>query len=280
MKYHHLISLILLLKIILLHNLTMGQTNYKIYGHRGCRGLYPENTITGFEKAIELGVDGIEIDVVVNKDSQLIISHEPFIDTNYCIVLKSSSENLNIYKMNLDEIRKIDCGSKVLNRFPQQEKTVERKPSFKEFESHFNNYDGEILFEIKCEPKLIGKYYPEYKSYANFIYNETINSKLINNITFMSFDVNILNELHKRIPDSKYVLLLDSYNIEKIESLNFKEVTLGINHEFLDLETIHIIKNKHYKIYAWTVNSKDKFEKLVAEGVEGIITDYPNIITK
>lgn len=96
----------------------------------------------------------------------------------------------------------------------------------------------------------------------------------------MSFDVNILNELHKRIPDSKYVLLLDSYNIEKIESLNFKEVTLGINHEFLDLETIHLIKNKHYKIYAWTVNSKDKFEKLVAEGVEGIITDYPNIITK
>ena len=101
MKYHHLISLILLTNIILLHNLTMGQTNYKIYGHRGCRGLYPENTITGFEKAIELGVDGIEIDVVVNKDSQLIISHEPFIDTNYCIVLKSSSENLNIYKMNL-----------------------------------------------------------------------------------------------------------------------------------------------------------------------------------
>ena len=90
MKYHHLISLILLPNIILLHNLTMGQTNYKIYGHRGCRGLYPENTITGFEKAIELGVDGIEIDVVVNKDSQLIISHEPYIDTNYCIVLKLS----------------------------------------------------------------------------------------------------------------------------------------------------------------------------------------------
>ena len=96
----------------------------------------------------------------------------------------------------------------------------------------------------------------------------------------MSFDVNILNELHNRIPNSKYVLLLDNYDIEKIEYLNFKEVILGINHEFLDLETIRLIKKKYYKIYAWTVNSKNKFEKLVAEGVEGIITDYPNIITK
>ena len=69
-----LISLILLPTILLLHTLTMGQTNYKIYGHRGCRGLYPENTVNGFKKAIELGVDGIEFDVVVNKDSQLIIS--------------------------------------------------------------------------------------------------------------------------------------------------------------------------------------------------------------
>ena len=49
----------------------------QIYGHRGCRGLLPENTIAGFEKALELGSDGIEWDVVVNKENKLIISHEP-----------------------------------------------------------------------------------------------------------------------------------------------------------------------------------------------------------
>ena len=75
--------------------------------------------------------------------------------------IKSSSENLNIYKMNLDEIKKL-IAEEVLNRFPQQEKIIERKPSFKEFESHFINYKGEILFEIKCDPKLIDKYYPNY----------------------------------------------------------------------------------------------------------------------
>jgi glycerophosphoryl diester phosphodiesterase len=45
------------------------------YGHRGCRGLMPENSIQSFQKAIELGVDGIEVDVVVNKERQLVISH-------------------------------------------------------------------------------------------------------------------------------------------------------------------------------------------------------------
>ena len=45
----------------------MGQSEYKIFGHRGCRGLYPENTIVGFQKAIQMGVDGIEFDIVLNK---------------------------------------------------------------------------------------------------------------------------------------------------------------------------------------------------------------------
>ena len=61
----------------------MGQ-KMQIYGHRGCRGLLPENTIVGFKKALDLGADGIEWDVVVNKEKKLIISHEPYIDTLYC----------------------------------------------------------------------------------------------------------------------------------------------------------------------------------------------------
>ena len=100
--------------------------------------------------------------------------------------------------MNLDEIKKIDCGSKDIKSIsPTRLKKSNKNPHFKEFESHLENYNGEILFEIKCQAKFMNKYYPEYKSYANLIYNETINSPLINNITFMSFDVNILNEIYK-----------------------------------------------------------------------------------
>ena len=53
---------------LLFSSAIMGQGKYKIFGHRGCRGVYPENTIEGFKKAISFGVDGIELDVVVNKN--------------------------------------------------------------------------------------------------------------------------------------------------------------------------------------------------------------------
>ena len=90
---------------IIFSSTIMGQNEYKIFGHRGCRGLYPENTIIGFQKAIKMGVDGIEFDVVVNKNLQLIISHEPYIDTSYCISNLNQEHSLNIFEMSLDEIK-------------------------------------------------------------------------------------------------------------------------------------------------------------------------------
>ena len=121
----------------------MGQSEYKIFGHRGCRGLYPENTIIGFQKAIKMGVDGVEFDVVINKNLQLVISHEPYIDTSYCISNLDQKHSLNIFEMELDEIKKIDCGSKYIDRFPNQIKKKEQKPTFEELEKKLKNYKGE-----------------------------------------------------------------------------------------------------------------------------------------
>ena len=52
----------------------------EIFGHHGFSGVYPENTLIGFQKAIGLGVDGIELDIVVNKDLDLVISQEPYME--------------------------------------------------------------------------------------------------------------------------------------------------------------------------------------------------------
>ena len=109
----------------------MGQSEYKIFGHRGCRGIYPENTIEGFKKAIAFGVDGIELDVVVNKNQELVISHESYIDTNYCLTNKIDTESLNIYKMNISEIQDIDCGSKFVKEFPNQLKVKKKNQLIK-----------------------------------------------------------------------------------------------------------------------------------------------------
>ncbi len=266
---------------ILLSSAIIGQNEYKIFGHRGCRGIYPENTINGFKKAIALGVDGIELDIVVSKNQELIISHESYIDTNYCLTTKLDEKNLNIYKMNVTEIQKIDCGSKFIKEFPSQLKVKEKKPTYKEFKKELNNYNGDILFEIKCEYNLVNEYFPEYENYARIVFEETRYSKHLDNIYFMSFDFRILNELFKIMPNSKYIYLSSNKDFrQEMKLLNFDPVGVGIDFNLISQEIIDFIHNKKQIIYGWTINDEENSKTLTSMGIDGVITDYPNIIKK
>ena len=60
-----------------------------IYGHRGCRALYPENSLEGFQYTLELGVQGIELDVVISNDEKVVVSHEPWMHKSYCMTPKN-----------------------------------------------------------------------------------------------------------------------------------------------------------------------------------------------
>ena len=274
-----LYSLILL--SLLLSSLIMGQGEYKIFGHRGCRGIYPENTIEGFKKAISFGVDGIEFDVVVNKNQELVISHESYIDTNYCLTNKLDNDSLNIYKMINAEIKKIDCGSKFVKEFPNQLKVKERKPTFKEFKKELNEYNGDILFEIKCEYNLVNEYFPEYENYAKIIFKETRYSKQLDKIYFMSFDYRILNELFKIMPNSKYIYLSSNKEFEQeMKFLNFEPYGVGLDYNIISQKIIDFVHNKKQVIYGWTINDKENSKTLTSMGLDGVITDYPNIIKK
>ena len=259
----------------------MGQSEYKIFGHRGCRGVYPENTIEGFKKAIEFGVDGIELDVVVNKNQELVISHESYIDTSYCLTNKIDNESLNIYKMNISEIQDIDCGSKFVKEFPNQLKVKEKKPTYKEFKKELIDYQGDILFEIKCDYDLVNEYFPDYEKYAKIIFEETRFSRHFDNIYFMSFDYRILNELFKIMPNSKYIYLSSNKEFEKqMKLLNFEPFGVGIDFNIISQKIIDLVHNKKQVIYGWTINDEENSKSLTSMGLDGVITDYPNIIKK
>src|SRR5688572_21558949 len=89
---------------------------FDLQGHRGARGLKPENTIPSFLIALDSGVTTIEMDVVITKDKQVILSHEPWIESEIClkpdssIITKAQGVKLNIYKMTYDEVKQYDCG--------------------------------------------------------------------------------------------------------------------------------------------------------------------------
>ena len=276
LKLYFIITLFLLLSLAV-----MGQNEYKIFGHRGCRGIYPENTIKGFKKAILLGVDGIELDVVVNKNQELIISHEPYIDTNYCLTSKVNEESLNIYKMNVSEMQEIDCGSKFIKKFPNQLKVKERKPTYKEFKEELIDYQGDILFEIKCNYKLVNEYFPDYENYAKIIFEETRYNKHLEKIYFMSFDFRIINELFKIMPNSKYIYLSSNKEFrQEMKLLNFEPFGVGLDYNIINQEIIDFVHNKKQVIFGWTINDEENSKTLTRMGLDGVITDYPNIIKK
>lgn len=115
------------------------QPTVDVQGHRGCRGLMPENTIPAFIHALALGdsaqgVTTLELDVVVSQDQQLVVSHEPFLSHLICIgpegekITAAQEKEYNLYQMPYEQIRQCDCGSQKHPRFPEQQPMAAPKP--------------------------------------------------------------------------------------------------------------------------------------------------------
>ena len=107
---------------------------FDVEGHRGCRGLMPENTIPAMLKALDLGVTTLELDVVITKDNKVLVSHEPWFESEITTkpdgsFIKPGEEmQYNIFQMNYEEIVKYDVGMKPHPRFPRQQKIKAIKP--------------------------------------------------------------------------------------------------------------------------------------------------------
>ena len=259
-------------------------TKPEIYGHRGFRGKYPENSILGFQKAIELGISGIELDVVVNKDSQLVISHEPFFQKEYC--LDSTGHNIetendfNIYHLTQKEIELFDCGTKPYSKFSGQLKTKTIKPLFQTFVEQVDLKHAIVLFEIKSDPKEIGVSQPNIDEYVKIILDELSHFQYKSKIRIMSFDAEILEQIHQKDPSYQiiYLTYLPKSPNSFLKKLSFRPFALGMYYPTINGKTAKILHQKNIKLFSWTVNEIKQKEKMMKLGVDGIITDFPDIL--
>jgi glycerophosphoryl diester phosphodiesterase len=255
-----------------------------IFGHRGCRGILPENTLESFNKALEYEIDGIEWDVVVNKDKQLVISHEEYMDKNYCLdpkgnVIKDEKSH-SIYRMTQEEIELYDCGTKEYSKFPQQQHFKAHKPLVQEAFDKIDFKGKIILFEIKSEKKLYGKEQPYPEEYVDLILNEVKNFEYKSQIIFMSFDPKILELLNTKAAEFNLVYLHEGIGIspkKMLSQLNFKPYALGIYSKFITSKTVLKAHRQEVKVFAWTVNKDNEFNRLLETKLDGIITDFPNL---
>jgi glycerophosphoryl diester phosphodiesterase len=263
-------------------------------GHRGCRGLYPENTIPGFLKAIDLGVTTLEMDLVITKDKKVILSHEPFFNheittlPNGEYVSESNERELNIYEMVYSKVKKYDVGQKVHPRFLQQQKIKANKPLLTEVidsvEMHAKTNNKQPLFyniETKIQPQTDNVYHPEPQEFVDLMMAVILEKKIQNRVIVQSFDSRSLQYLHQKYPSIKTALLVEAFDkksFEKqIEDLGFTPTIYSPAQELVDLNLVQECRSKKIKLIPWTVNDLETIRRFVALGVDGIITDYPNL---
>lgn len=267
--------------------------NFDLQGHRGARGLLPENTLQAFEKALEIGVNTVELDVVITKDKKVLVSHEPWLNADICLdakgnrIPKAEEMKYNIYGYNYDEIKNIDCGSIGNPSFESQEKIKTSKPLLTEVIglveafSAKNNVPVAYNIEIKSDPRGDKLFHPTPSEFSDLVV-ETLKSKNIkNDVTIQSFDVRVLKYLNEKYPS--YTLSYLVYNKEvkpSLELLGFTPKIYSPEYKSLTKEIIEELHKKNMKVIPWTVNDEKEMKKLLDWEVDGIITDYPNLAKK
>ncbi len=262
-------------------------------GHRGCRGLRPENSLPAFLYALEFPeVVTLELDLAVTKDGQLIVSHEPFFNPVICrlpqgdSISRKDAEKYRIYEMTASEVSAFDCGSWGNVRFPDQQKMKTYKPTLKEVviavREKFPQKAATIRWniEIKSQASWDGVLTPPVAEFAQLVHAEIVALGISKQCTVQSFDIRALQSMQAIAPE-----ITLAYLIENINSVENNIAKLGfvpaIYSPYYGLVSKKMLKKCHrsgMKVIPWTVNSVPAMRQLIRLGVDGIITDYPNLI--
>ncbi len=266
-------------------------------GHRGCRGLMPENTIPAMLKAIDLGVNTLEMDIVFTSDNVAILSHEPFFNHEITtkpdgkLIDEKDEKNYNIYKMSFAEMQRYDVGLKPHPRFLQQQKMAVHKPSLANLIDSVENYISEkkvakiyYNIETKTQPATDNIFHPAPVAFVDMLMKVIKEKKIEDRVIIQSFDMRTLQYLHKKYPAVKTALLIeltDRNSFRKqIKDLGFIPSIYSPEQGLVTPNLIASCHEKKIRIIPWTVDDKKEILRLKAMGVDGIITDYPNLFTE
>lgn len=264
----------------------------EIHGHRGCRGYFPENTIEGFIHALRFDIEAIELDVVVSKDHQVLVSHEPYMHHKKCLwpnlqaITEKAAAELIIYQMSYKEISAFDCGLLAHPDYPQLKTVKAYKPLLSEVIQTielacYESKRKPIVYniEIKSDALLIGKAQPDYEVYARLVLNVIASFPIESRVIIQSFDKQLLNTIFKMNNSIPLSLLIEDAQqpFVHIEELGFKPAILASHYIYLNAEHVAQLQAENVKVFAFTVNEIKDIKKMLAWGVDAIITDYPDV---
>jgi len=263
---------------------------FDLQGHRGARGVLPENTIAAFLYALELGVTTLEMDAVINAQGHVVVSHEPWMSASICshpngdAVSKEEEMGLKIYAMSDADVAGYDCGNRGNARFPEQQKTASAKPLLSEVfaavaeaEAHSQRQPVQYNIEIKSQPDGDKIFHPTVDEYAKILINTIKDHGVVERTAIQSFDPRALNATHTIDSSITTVLLVqnrDSFQ-KNLDGLTFLPNIYSPYFKLVNAELISDAQIKNIQVIPWTVNQEEDMRKMIGLGVSGFITDFP-----
>lgn len=265
------------------------QNTMDIQGHRGCRGILPENSIPAFKKAIALGVTTLELDIAISKDHKVLISHEPFMNHEIALdltgdeITEGDEKNFNLYQMPYDSIKRYDVGSKNHPRFPKQQKIKVYKPLLSELIQMAEAMTGGSIrynIEIKSLPAYDGVFSPKVEEFVSLVMQVIIDEGVFERTNLQSFDIRAIEEIRRQFPKMPVSLLVDEYeDIDgKLKLISYQPEIISPYFGLLTAKSVRKYQKKGMQVLPWTVNEPADIKKMISFKVDGIITDYPDVL--
>ncbi|MBE6906943.1 MAG: glycerophosphodiester phosphodiesterase [Ruminococcaceae bacterium] len=230
----------------------------KNFAHRGFSGRYPENTILAFRKAIESGCDGIELDVQMTRDGQLVIIHDENVD-------RTCNGKGFIGELKLSELRKFDA----YGAFPGQFGT-NRIPTLREYFDLIRHKDTLTNIELK---NTICNYPGLEEKVIETVHEYHIASRVL----FSSFNHCSMIKCKQLAPEIKVAFLVSSPLAEPGRyTASHGGSFLNVHHSFLTDEMIRDLKCHGVDAQAWTVNEESEMLRLAKANIYAVITNFPD----
>ena len=272
---------------------------FDLQGHRGARGLLPENTIRGFEKALALGAVTLEMDVVISEDGQVVVSHDPYFSAAFCSkpggapVTEAEERSLRLFAMPYEEIARYDCGRRGHPRFPRQEARPAVKPLLRDViaaaEAYARRASRPAPFyniETKSQPAGDGVLHPAPETFVRLVLAVVEEAGVARRTTVQSFDPRTLRVARRlaeegAAPPVRLALLVAEEHSRgldaDLDALGFTPDIYSPDYRLVDAALVEKAHARGVQVVPWTVNEADDMRRLKRLGVDGLITDYPDL---
>jgi len=227
-----------------------------IVAHRGASGHAPENTLAAFRKAVTLGATFIETDLQLTRDTHFVAIHDETVN-------RTTNGQGAVHDLSLAEIRRLDAGSWFGSEF-----TGERVPTLEEALEFAKKHD--VVFYLELKPA--GSWGGEHALIGALRESGEIARTIV-----ISFDTGILAALRKIEPTLMTGVLYDGQLTDPLDAaLEVGARQVVVRGDLVTPWMIAEARRKDLQVVCWTINHPAHMRSLVAAGVDGIMSDYPD----